>query len=270
MDPELNALPTGAPAEASEQSTADAAAELNTEQPPVEGQAEGEQAEKPAKPEKTQEQREIERLRRRVDNLTRQKYELRASAPQPAQQQQRDASQGDGETVTLTRSELERMTTERAKELAPMVKQQQEESERQHGVIQSLAKQWGTERFKEITDDLDDVLGGMANGSDFKPATLAILESDAPREVIEFLTDPDNADDAQRVRSAPSHRVGREIARIEVKLKEQKARAKDQPSNAARPLESVKGGGVPSGMPNPSDTKAYIAWANAQERAARA
>ena len=48
-----------------------------------------------------------------------------------------------------------------------------------------------------------------------------------------------------------------------------KTKAKPKASNAPRPIEAVRGGGVPKGMPDPSNTKAYIAWANAQERAVR-
>ena len=102
-----------------------------------------------------------------------------------------------------------------------------------------------------------------------KPATDAIFEADDPKAVIEFLTDPDNADEAERIARLSPLQAGKAIAKLEVKLAEDKAKAKPKASNAPRPIEAVRGGGVPKGMPDPSNTKAYIAWANAQERAVR-
>lgn len=266
------ALPTDGNVAAGEQAS-NAAAEQTTEQQ-VEGQqaegskeGEGEQKDPPKK-EKTPEQREIERLRRRVDNLTRQKYELSARQPQAERQDKPESS--DDEPVTLSRAELQKMIAEQAQGLAPSIAQQRAEAERRQGIVKSLEKQWGKDEFDAKASDLDDAFGGLADAQGRpKPATDAIFDSDNPKALIEYLTDPDNADEAERIASLSPLRAGREIARIEQKLKEDASKAKPKPSNAAKPLEAVKGGGVPTGMPDPSNTKAYIAWANAQERAAR-
>jgi hypothetical protein len=260
-------LPTGAQPAADEQPKPDAAAQTEQtaegKEPPKEG--EGEQ---PAKKEKTPEQREIDRLRRRVDNLTRQKYELRASVPQA--QQERTPQAGDDEPLTLSRAELQKMVAEQAKQLAPSINEQRAVIEHRQGIVKALAKEWGQEEFDAKASELDEVFNGLADAQGRpKPATDAIFEADNPKAVIEYLTDPDNADEAERIARLPAVRAGREIARLEAKLEAEKAKAKPKPSNAPKPLEAVKGGGVPAGMPNPSDTKAYIAWANAQERAAR-
>jgi hypothetical protein len=268
LDPELNALPTGVEAEAGEQAKPDAAAiEVQGEQQePVKAEGEGEK--EPAKKEKTPEQREIDRLRRRVDNLTRQKYELRASVPQA--QQAETPKVGDDEPVTLSRAELQKMVAEQAKQLAPTINEQKAVIEHRQGIVKALAKEWGQEEFDAKASELDDAFGGLADAQGRpKPATDAIFEADSPKAVIEYLTDPDNADEAERIAGLSAVRAGREIAKLELKLKEEAAKAKPKPSNAAKPIESVKGGGVPAGMPDPSNTKAYIAWANAQERAAR-
>ena len=64
--------------------------------------------------------------------------------------------------------------------------------------------------------------------------------------------------------------AGRAIARIEDKIAAAGKAGKPKPSNAAAPLEAPRNGaGKTSSMPDPSNTKAYIAWANAQERAQR-
>ncbi len=270
------ALPTGDTAAAGEQTeTAAPAADPN---PAQDGQHEGEQPEgqepgegegdKPAKKEKTAEQREIERLRRRVDNLTRQKYELSARTQQEPPRQQQGTQDSDDEPVTLSRAELQRMIAEQAKQLAPAVSEQQAEVERRKGVVDSLTKQGGKEEFDAKAADLDDAFGGLMDRSGKpKPATDAIFESDDPKAVIEYLTDPDNAEDARRLAAMNPVRAGREIARIEAELKAAKAaaKAKPKPSSAPRPVEPVKGGGVPTGAPDPSDTKAWIAWRNRQE-----
>jgi hypothetical protein len=258
------ALPQGAPAEASETTETVAVAE-NQDQDAA-GQAEDDQGEKKeAKKEKTPEQREIDRLRRRVDNLTRQKYELRASAPQQAQQSNQAP---DDEPVTLTRAELQRYVSEQAQRLAPEVTEQQAEVQRRQGVVASLAKDWGDEKFNTLAAELDEAFGGLTDRSGApKPATDAIFEADDPKAVIEYLTDPDNADEAERIARLTPLQAGKAIAKLEVKLSEDKAKAKPKASNAPRPIEAVRGGGVPKGMPDPSNTKAYIAWANAQERA---
>ncbi len=222
------------------------------------------------KKEKTPEQREIERLRRRVDNLTRQKYELRASAPAGGQQQQQqDHNQvDDDEPVTLTRAELQRQIAEQAQKLAPTMREQQAEAERRHGVVQTLAKEWGPEKFDTLSAELDEAFGGLADRSGTpKPATDAIFHADDPKGVIEYLTDPDNADEAASISKMGALQAGRAIAKLELKLEAEKSKAKPKPSNAPAPIEPARGGGVPNGMPDPSNTKAYIAWANAQERA---
>jgi hypothetical protein len=272
---EETALPTGAQAEAGEQAQTTAAAAATTteqvEQPAAEAKPEGEQTaeQKEAKKEKTPEQREIERLRRRVDNLTRQKYEARAQAGQPEARVQETQASND-EPVTLSRAELQKMIAEQAQKLAPTISEQKAEIERRHGIVQSLAKTWGQEEFDAKASDLEAAFSGLADAQGRpKPATDAIFEADDPKAVIEYLTDPDNADEAERIAKLPAGRAGREILKLELKLKEEAAKAKPKPSNAAKPLEAVKGGGVPTGMPDPSNTKAYIAWANAQERAAR-
>lgn len=276
MDPENTALPTDGNVAAGEPAQTAPATEPHGEQ--TSEHAEGHDAgtesaeggEKPeGKKEKTPEQREIDRLRRRVDNLTRKKYELQAQREQqPAQRQV--TQEGEDEPVTLSRAELDRMIAERAEKLAPVVKEKQAEFERRQGLMTTLSKEWGQEKFAAIAEELDEVLGGLGDaGGRPKPVTEAILEADDPKSVIEYLTDPDNADEAERIAHSSAVRAGREIARIEEKLKDEKAKAKPKPSNAARPLESVKGGGVPAGMPDPSDTKRYIKWANEQEFAAR-
>lgn len=263
MSTEDTALPESVDhdAGASEHADSTAAADQNTDQAATDAAAE----ENKAKPEKTPEQREIDRLRRRLDNKTRQVYELRAQTP--AQQQHQASQEGDDEPVTLTRAELQRQIEERAQTLAPSMSEQRAEVERRQGIVQSLTKELGAEKFDALASDLDDAFGGLTDRSGKpKPATDAIFYADNPKAVIEFLTDPDNADEADRISKMTAVQAGRAIGKLEDRLEAEKSKAKPKPSNAPKPLEAVKGGGGLKGMPDPSDTKAYIKWANEREK----
>jgi hypothetical protein len=271
------ALPTGDTTAAAGGTANNGAEHDNTQGNPGEGEgAAGGEGKDPAaevKKEKTPEQREIDRLRRRVDTKTRQLYEARAQSQAPQQRQQQqppEAGDGDDEPITLTRAELRQQIEAQARQLAPSMKEQHAQVERRQDVVTTLAKEWGQEKFDTISSDLDDAFGGLVDRSGApKPATDAIFEADDPKAVIEFLSDPDNAAEAERISKMTAVQAGRAIAKLEVTLATEKSKAKPQPSKAAAPLEPPRGAGVPNGMPDPSNTKAYMAWANAQERAQR-
>src|SRR5205085_8693652 len=117
------------------------------------------------------EEREIARLRRRVDNLTRRLYQ--GAPPQQRSDSVTNAGQGagttqtqqqtDDEPLTLSRKELEALVDQRARQVAPTIRQQQAEIEHRQGVVQKLAKEFG-ERFDEVADDLDGAVGGLLDG----------------------------------------------------------------------------------------------------------
>lgn len=271
MDPE-NVLPNAeAQADAvvgEQQNQADALADPDAEK------AESEQSEaKEAKPEKTPEQREIDRMRRKIDRLVRQREELRARVPNPqdlrapAIGDTNRQPQDDSEPVSLSRADLQRLVKEEAAKLAPTIKQQEAEIEHRQTVIQSLAKTWGQEKFDTLAADLDDSFGGLADASGRpKPATEAIFEADDPAALIEFLADPDNADRAEAIGRMNPLQAGRAIAKLETELAAKKAESKPQPSKAPRPVEALRGGGTSNTAPDPADTKAWMKWANEQER----
>jgi hypothetical protein len=277
VEPDQQALPTDGNVAAGEQAqNTQAAADTSTEGAQ---QAEGQDAkpegtdqegDKPegGKKEKDEKDREIARLRRRIDNVTKRRYELEAQLGQQRPSQQpggrQEPNPSDDEPVTLSRADIDRMVAERARELAPAITEQQAEIERRQGVVQKLEKSWGKDEFNAKAAELDEVMGGLMENGRPKAATDAIFDADDPKAVIEYLTDPDNADEAERIARLPATRAGREIARIEAKLEQARKEAKPKPSNAARPIEAVKGGGAPNGMPDPKDALAWIAWRNRQ------
>lgn len=201
-----------------------------------------------AKPEKTPEQREIDRLRRGIDRRTRQLSDARAELDLSRGKNGVDYEQtaDDSEPLSLTKAQLAELVKAEAHKLAPTLREQVAETERRQSVVSSLAKTWGQEKFDELASDLDEAFSGLADGNGRpKPATEAIFEADNPQAVIEWLADPDNIDEAERISRLSAVQAGRAIAKLESKLASDVAKDKPKASKAAAPLEPVKGPGAP-------------------------
>ena len=220
------------------------------------------------KPEKTPEQREIERLRRGIDRRTRQIGELRAQLTAQPTRGENDQQQDDSERLSLTRAELDDLIATRANELAPRISAQQTEAERRTAIVQSLSKAWGQEKFDIIARDLNDVFEGLTDAQGRpKPATEALFEAKNPAAVIEYLADPEHADEAERIARLGAVKAGMEIRDLEERIKAASKPATPKASNVAAPLEPARSGGkATTDGPDPSDTKAWIRWRNEQER----
>lgn len=205
------------------------------------------------KKEKTPEEVRLTKLERKLERALRQRAEARAElemmrqgvARQPIEEDN-NRTQRDNETLSLSRQELQELIASEAKKLAPTIKQQEAEMERRGAVVKRLAEAWGEEKFKALGDDLDDAFGGLRdrNGQP-KPAADAIFEADDPAALIEYLADPEHADEADAIGRMGAVQAGRAIAKLETKLAAKKAQAKPQPSKAAPPIEDIRGqGGV--------------------------
>ena len=252
------------PAEASGQPENAEQLDTATEATAQEGEAQSD--DQPKKPEKTPEQRELEKARRKIDRLTKQKYELLSQvqnrSTQPNQGGAESEASDHDDVVTLSRADYERRVREEAERLAPTLQQQRSVEEQRRTVVQNLAQTWGQERFDEVAADLDDALGGLADASGKpKPATEAIFEAENPAALIEYLADPDNAEQAQRLASMSAVKAGIEIAKLEAKLAAKRDEAKPKRSQVPPPIEGLRGQGTPS-QSVPTDTKAYMKWAN--------
>ncbi len=207
------------------------------------------------KPEKTAQELRIEELEREqkkmqrgIDRRTRQLSDARAqldltrSNNNVAYQQSSD----DSEPLSLTRAQIQEMVTAEAHKLAPTLREQAVETERRQSVVQSLATTWGQERFDEVSSDLDEVFGGLTDASGKpKPAIEAVFESDSPAQVIEWLTDPDNIDEAERIAKLDPVQAGRAIAKLEARIAAI-PKPTQKVSKAPAPLEAIKGKGPKS------------------------
>ena len=229
-------------------------------EPPETVKPGGEQAEKK---EKTPEQREIDKLRRVIDRRTRQREELRAQLQQVAYT--KPADQGTNNTpdddtpVSLTRKQLDALITEHAKKLAPQIAQVESVEVQRRTTAQRMAQELGADKFEAYTSDLDEAMGGMTDSSgQLKPAIEAIFESETPSGLLEYLADPDNADEAEALGRMSALKAGIAIAKLETKVKalaeSRKAKDKPQPSDVPPPIERLKGSGQPASAPQDSDS----------------
>ena len=205
------------------------------------------------KPEKTPEERERIRMQRGIDRRTRQLAEARAERDVLRRQIEEgltnrqigvdNGNQGDdSEPLSLTRKQLAELVKAEASKIAPTLRTQEAEHELRQSVVTSLAKTWGQEKFDEIASDLDDAFGGLRDSSGKpKPATDAVFVADNPARVIEWLANPDNLDDAERISKLNAAQAGKEIAKLEARFAVDDAKAKPKESKAPAPLEAVKG-----------------------------
>jgi hypothetical protein len=94
----------------------------------------------------------------------------------------------------------------------------------------------------------------------------AMIDADAPEQLMAYMAA--NAEEVERIASLPAARQAAAIGKLEAKLEAEKTKPPAR-SNAPSALGAVKGKAAAGGPPDPSDTKAYIKWANEQEHAAR-
>ena len=252
------------PADDTAAADTDASKALTDANPAID-EADGDEPKPDAKPEKTEAERERARMQRGIDRKTRQAAEAKAEAAQLRDEVARlrgnansdinTQPTGDSDTLTLSRAEIAALIKQEASKLAPTITQQQAEIEQRRGIVSSLSKAWGAEKFDALAAELDDAVGGLADRTGRpKPVADAIFESDKPKALIEYLADPDHADEADALGRMSPIQVGRAIARIEAKLAD-----KPQPSKAATPPEAVRGqGAAPVGY-SPTMTDAQFA-----------
>lgn len=201
----------------------------------------------PQKPELTPAEREAKALKRRVDRLTREKYETQAELQQLRQR----PAEPQEETPQLTEQEVNR----RAQQIAD------------------------TKAFNARCDDIDRV--GRKEFPDFKekfvelseeiptftkdgptPFLEALLDSENPAALIHHLgSNPDLA--AELADLSPRQQV-RRLALIERDMGAKEAPPKT--SSAPKPIQPVKPTATAGGPDAGKDPEAWIAWRNAQVR----
>jgi hypothetical protein len=211
----------------------------------------GEQKE-PAKERSPEEQERI-RANRRIERLIRKNGELKARLEASSQRENFTPSQSratnppeshsDNETLQLSRAEIQQLIEQEARKLAPSIKAREAEIEQRRAIVDGLAKDWGQAKFDSLSASLDEAFDGLTANGRPKPAVDAIFESDSPRALIEYLADPDHADEAEAISRMSAIAAARAITKLEAKLAAEKAKDKPQPSKAGSPIEPLKGQG---------------------------
>ena len=162
---------------------------------------------------KSPEQREIDRLRKSVSRTVRQREEARARLAL-IESNQSKSTPSDNETLSFTQAQLQEFVTSEAKKIAPTIQAMNAEIEHINSVADKLEKSWGKEKFDELASDLNEVFGGLVDSQGMrKAATDAIFQSDNPKAIIEYLTDPDNEEEAESVSRMSPLQAGRAMAR---------------------------------------------------------
>jgi len=203
--------------------------------------------EQPQKPELTQAEREAKALKRRVDRLTREKYELQGQLSHFSQRQpdqQVDSTQ-------LTEEEVNR----RAQKIA--------ETKAINDKCNEIAKVGG----KEFPDFMDKFAALSADIPTFTkdgptPFMEAILDSESPAALLHHIAS--NPDLTEELADLSPRQMVRRLALIERDMG-----AKETPpktSNAPKPIQPVKPTATAGGPDPGKDPEAWIAWRNAQVR----
>lgn len=188
--------------------------------------------------------KQLAKQQKRIDTLFGQRQEARERARQLEQQlqlraQSIGATNGtdaeDSGRLSLTQAELQEMIAREAKRLAPVVKDETDLEQRRSTAARALREELGAEKFQALTDDLSDHLSAEAQ--------LLVLETESPRALIEYLTDPDHEAEAKSLSRMSPYQQGMKLGQLAEKL----ARKRPQRSEAPAPIEPVK----PSGSAGP-------------------
>jgi len=191
-------------------------------------------------------------LQRRVDRLTREKYQLRAENEQLRAPRQSEGDPQTGDDVETRAQALAREMTE-AKEF----------NDRCNDVFDKGIK--ASKQFAESLKVFAEEVGAPFDAKG-KPSALmtAVLDADEPHKLIIYLAnEPDKA--AELAGLTPSRQI-RRIAQLE---KEMADAEKPQRSDAPKPAQPVRAAAGIDKEPDPKDTARWIKWENEKLIAAR-
>lgn len=239
----MNIESQAAPVEAAQISSTDPAQVVPAQAEPVAPEG----TEQPQKPELTPAEREAKALKRRVDRLTREKYELHGQLSQLSQRSQEP--QADG--ANLTEDEVNR----RAAQIA--------EAKAINDKCNEIAR-IGNKEYPDFADRFVELSADIPTFKDNRPTPFleAILDSDSPAALLHHIaSNPDLVEELAEL--SPRQQV-RRLALIERDMGAKEAPPK--PSNAPKPIQPVKPSPAASGPDPGKDPEAWIAWRNAQVR----
>lgn len=212
-------------------------------------EAEGQEPQEVAKPELSDAEKEVKALKRRIDRMTQQKYQLSAendSLRRPAEQTRPTQEQ-------YTPDQLDAYVNNEANKRAATIAKDQVAGQKLQTVEAALRKSAGA-AYNDFYEDLSSA--GPAAGVFLN--TVMELD-DATGLLSHFVKDRDALDKVlQMTPLQQAAHMGRLSARLEAE------KTTSTRSNAPAPLKPVKGGAV-SSEPDIGDTSRWIKWSNEQD-----
>ncbi len=234
-------------------STENAGAVVAEQTPEVAKPEPTEGADPPKAQEKTPEQKEAEARQRRITKLERTNARLYMESEQYRQRLEaleKAVPKQEAEKVEVDQDEFDRAVQTRSQAIA----RAERLNERCNQVVSK-----GEEQFPDFTASVKALSTEMPlfqrDGSP-TAALEVILEADNPPALLHHLGK--NPDLVDQLADLTPTQLARRLDRIE---RDMTKPAVEQKSSAPRPLEPVKAAAAPS-VPDPKDTKAWIAWRN--------
>lgn len=226
-----------------------------TEQPQVEGQQPETEATETPETEADKEAKALKAMQRRIDKRTRDLYSERAEKEQL--RRELEALKNTGAQTQETAPDIETLATKRARE---MLEQQTLQSK----VRSTLEKGKTLENFDQAVNTAIEDLGLLDSQGRPTPHLAALLDVDAPHELIHYLgTNPEVADSLQGL--SPSQFAYR-LARVEAQMQAAKA---PKVSAAPPPLKPVTGSSNADPDPSQMTDPQFAAWRKKQIEARR-
>lgn len=211
--------------------------------------AEGQEPQEPAKQELSDAEKEVKALKRRIDRMTQQKYQLSAENDNLRRQPAEQPRQEPQDFSQLTAAQIEALVEQRANE--------------------RLSSQTLNERTGKVDAQLQKAIGAdlpgfyeeiQAAGNAGASLVKAAIELDDAADILAFLAR--DADELDKVLALSPIKQAAHMGRLSARLEAEKSAPKR--SNAPAPLTPVKGS-AKSSEPDINDTARWIAWSNEQD-----
>jgi hypothetical protein len=197
-------------------------------------------------------QRTVDRRTERIGSLSRETEILRERLAQYEQANRPAQPEQDEEPKRLSADDIERLATERAREL----RQQDTVRERAAAVMASGKKLAG---FDEAVNAVAEEVPFTDSKGRPSPFIEAVLDADKPAQILHWLGT--NPDEAAKFATLTPAQIGRQIAKLEIQIERE---AKDKTSGAPKPLEPLRGGAKGEKDPQSMTDAEFAAWRKAQ------
>jgi hypothetical protein len=212
-------------------------------------EAVGQEPQEEAKPQMSDAEKEVKALKRRIDRMTQQKYQLSAENETLRRQPAEQTRQEQPDFSQLTPAQVDALIEQRADERLSSQTQMQRTS-----VIDAqLQKKVGAalpEFYAEIQS------AGKAGAS----LVNAAIELDDAADVLAYLSK--DSDELDKVLALSPIKQAAHLGRLSARIEAEKSAPKR--SNAPIPLSPVKGA-ARSSEPDINDTARWIKWSNEQD-----